>query len=196
MPINKKGGKKFKKYKKVTDEKKIMVLKEDDNEEYAKVIKLLGNGRLLANLKDKTEKLCNIPGRLKRKKTWINIDDIILISIREFQTDKADVIYVYNQSQINILKTKNLLPLFFYNNSYEINQSNEDTSFVFESNCENEYNNNTSIKDKDKDKDNSEDSNISEDSNDSEDNNLSFKNGLTSYKSSLNENNDINLEDI
>ena len=72
MGINKKGGKKFKRGKKCSSEKKVMVFKEDENEEYAKVTKFLGNGRIYAILKDKTEKLCIIPGSFKKKKKWIS----------------------------------------------------------------------------------------------------------------------------
>jgi translation initiation factor 1A len=118
-----KGGKKHKKSKKMLPEKKIMVYKEAD-EEYAKVVKMLGNGRLYALLGDGTEKLCIIPGKMKKKKMWIKPDDIILITIRSYQESKSDVIYLYPPSQVNILKSNNHLP----KNLYEEFIDNKDIS--------------------------------------------------------------------
>ena len=37
-------------------------------------------------------------------KVWINVGDIILLSVREFQDDKADVINKYNNDEIRALK--------------------------------------------------------------------------------------------
>jgi len=37
-------------------------------------------------------------------KVWINVGDIILLSVREFQDDKADVIHKYNNDEIRALK--------------------------------------------------------------------------------------------
>jgi len=45
-----------------------------------------------------------------QKKVWINKDDIILISLRNFQDDKADVIHKFNPDEIQELKRKNQLP--------------------------------------------------------------------------------------
>lgn len=51
------------------------------------------NGRLEAQCFDGTRRLGNIRGKL-RKKVWINQGDIILLSLRDYQDDKGDVMYV------------------------------------------------------------------------------------------------------
>lgn len=53
------------------------------------------NGRLEAQCFDGTRRLGNIRGKL-RKKVWINQGDIILLSLRDYQDDKGDVMYVHN----------------------------------------------------------------------------------------------------
>lgn len=54
---------------------------------------LFRNGRLEAQCFDGTRRLGNIRGKL-RKKVWINQGDIILLSLRDYQDDKGDVMYV------------------------------------------------------------------------------------------------------
>jgi translation initiation factor 1A len=45
-----------------------------------------------------------------QKKVWINVGDIILISLRDYQDEKADVIYKYNPDEARALKAKGELP--------------------------------------------------------------------------------------
>jgi translation initiation factor 1A len=55
-------------------------------------MRTLGNGRLEALcFDDGKRRLCHIRRKL-RKKVWINTADIILVGLRDFQDDKADVI--------------------------------------------------------------------------------------------------------
>lgn len=39
----------------------------EDGQEYAQVVKMLGNGRLEANCFDGTSRLCHIRGKLRKK---------------------------------------------------------------------------------------------------------------------------------
>ena len=47
-----------------------------------------------------------------RKRVWINVDDFIMISLRDCNTtdDKADIIYKYNDSEVRKLMKKGQLP--------------------------------------------------------------------------------------
>ncbi|KAI8599600.1 eukaryotic translation initiation factor 1A, X-chromosomal, partial [Dissophora ornata] len=87
-------------------EKRELVFKED---EYAQVLKMLGNGRVEAQCFDGEKRLAHIRGKM-RKKVWINQGDIILISLRDFQDDKADVILKYNTEEARNLKAYGELP--------------------------------------------------------------------------------------
>lgn len=103
MP-NHKGGKKHRRAKKggggnFTRE---LVLK-SEGQEYARVEQMLGNGRLRAQCYDGKNRLCTIRGNM-RKKVWVCTGDLILIGIREFQDDKADVMHKYSADEDRKLK--------------------------------------------------------------------------------------------
>ena len=76
---------------------------------YAQVVKMLGNGRLEAMCFDGVKRLCHIRGKL-RKKVWINTADIILIGLRDFQDEKADVILKYTADEARQLKSRGEIP--------------------------------------------------------------------------------------
>lgn len=77
--------------------------------EYAQVIKMLGNGRLEALCFDGAKRLAHIRGKL-RKKVWINQGDIILLSLREYQDEKGDVLLKYSADEARSLKQYGELP--------------------------------------------------------------------------------------
>ena len=88
-----KGGKNRRRGKNDGDEKRELVFKED-GQEYAQVLRMLGNGRLEAQCIDGVKRLCHIRGKM-RKKVWVNTGDIVLLGLRDFQDEKADVILKY-----------------------------------------------------------------------------------------------------
>ena len=110
----KKGGKKGKKAKKVKDdfeiERELDFKNIEDNQEYAQVIKLLGNCRCTVLCIDGIERLAHIRGSMTKKKQWIKIGDIILVSLREFEQNKCDVLYLYTLKEARKLKNLGELP--------------------------------------------------------------------------------------
>lgn len=70
---------------------------------------MLGNGRLEALCFDGEKRLAHIRGKL-RKKVWINQGDIILLSLREYQDEKGDVILKYSADEARSLKAYGELP--------------------------------------------------------------------------------------
>ncbi|KAH8112634.1 eukaryotic translation initiation factor 1A [Phellopilus nigrolimitatus] len=110
MPKNKgKGGKNRRRGKNENDDDKRELVFKEDGQEYAQVTKMLGNGRLEAQCFDGEKRLAHIRGKM-RKKVWINQGDIILLSLREFQDDKADVIVKYTSEEARNLKAYGELP--------------------------------------------------------------------------------------
>jgi translation initiation factor 1A len=73
------------------------------------VIKMLGNGRLESMCFDGVKRLAHIRGKL-RKKVWINQGDIILLSLRDYQDEKGDVILKYTADEARSLKAYGELP--------------------------------------------------------------------------------------
>merc|ERR1712129_293464 len=80
-----------------------------DGQEYAQVTRMLGNGRLEAFCFDGVNRLCHIRGKL-RKRVWIGVGDIVLLGLREFQDQKADIILKYDGDEARSLKSYNELP--------------------------------------------------------------------------------------
>ncbi|CAO1394395.1 unnamed protein product [Diamesa hyperborea] len=110
MPKNKgKGGKNRRRGKNENESEKRELIFKEDEQEYAQVTKMLGNGRLEAMCFDGQKRLCHIRGKL-RKKVWINQGDIILIGLREYQNTKADVIFKYTPDEARNLKTYGEFP--------------------------------------------------------------------------------------
>ncbi|KAH7038510.1 translation initiation factor eIF-1A [Macrophomina phaseolina] len=110
MPKNKgKGGKNRRRGKNENDREKRELVFKEEGQEYAQVVKMLGNGRLEAQCFDGEKRLAHIRGKM-RKKVWINQGDIILLSLREYQDEKGDVILKYNADEARSLKAYGELP--------------------------------------------------------------------------------------
>lgn len=90
------------------DEKRELIFKED-GQEYAQVLRMLGNGRLEAACIDGVKRLCHIRGKM-RKKVWVSTGDVILLGLRDYQDEKADVILKYAPDEARSLKAYGELP--------------------------------------------------------------------------------------
>jgi len=71
--------------------------------EYAWVTKMLGNGRVTVKNADKNERLGIIRGSM-RKRDWISVGDLVLVTLRGFQDDKVDIVFRYNESEVRLLR--------------------------------------------------------------------------------------------
>jgi translation initiation factor 1A len=117
-------------------EKKELFFKEE-NQEYGQILKMLGNGRCETYCFDGVKRLCHIRGKMK-KKIWINVGDIVLIGLRDFQIQKGDILLKYNTTEVKNLKACGELPLNVnVNDSADLNEKNEknetlDQGFDFE----------------------------------------------------------------
>jgi translation initiation factor 1A len=77
--------------------------------EYAQVTRMLGNGRVEAFCFDGTKRLAHIRGNM-RNKVWVNLGDIVLLGLRDYQEDKADIILKYSADEARTLKSYGELP--------------------------------------------------------------------------------------
>lgn len=98
MTRNTKGGKGYKKGKKGGNEVNIKkpIIYRQEGEEYAIISKMLGNCRVSCSCLDGIERLGVIRGSFV-KKVWISLGDVVLVSIRDFQDSKCDLIHKYNE---------------------------------------------------------------------------------------------------
>ena len=70
----------------------------EDSQVYGKVLKLLGDSRCLISCDDGKERQCTVRGKMK-KRIWIILNDIVLVSLRDSLQDKGDIIHKYNDSE-------------------------------------------------------------------------------------------------
>ena len=117
---NKKGGKKHKRGKKDGFETKILRLKED-GQEYAQIKALKGNCRFDVICFDGKERMATLCGAMRKRK-YVNQNDIVLVSLRDFQDSKCDIIDVYDDNQVQSLKDSKLIP-----ESIQLGEENEFT---------------------------------------------------------------------
>ena len=69
----------------------------------------LGGSRCKVLCSDGKERICRIPGRLKRS-LWVRENDIVLVEPWEFGGDeKGDIIFKYRKSQVKWLKNNHYL---------------------------------------------------------------------------------------
>ena len=111
MP-NKKGGKKFKRGKKNTDYERQLILKNvKEDQEYAQVRQVLGNGRYKLFCFDGKDRMGIAAGNIKRK-TRISLNDVVLTSKWDFQTndDKCSIVHSYGEDEVQKLKRQNEFP--------------------------------------------------------------------------------------
>tara|TARA_B100002051_G_C16562222_1_gene548163 strand:+ start:227 stop:715 length:489 start_codon:yes stop_codon:yes gene_type:complete len=106
--VNKKGGKKHKRGKKNTDIQKKLRYKEE-GQEYAQIKAVKGNCRFDLSVFDGKERLGILCGTM-RKRRFVNARDVVLVSIRDFEDSKCDIIDVYDDNQVRQLKSEKEIP--------------------------------------------------------------------------------------
>ena len=161
MP-NKKGGKKFKKGKKETSFDRKLILKDPkEDQEYAKIKKVNGSGRYQLLCFDGSERLGIAAGNI-RKKTRLILNDIVLVSLWDFQESKCSIIHKYESDEVQKLKSQDEFPKNI--NLEEDNPFNEnDVSFSFNMPSDNEDDEDKEDKDKSYDSSSSSDEEINMD---------------------------------
>ena len=83
---------------------------------YCKVLKKLGGTHMQVISKDGKTMTAKISGTMRKRK-WINVGDIVLVSPRDFETnqDNCDILYCYNYEEAKGLVSMGEIP-------FEINQ--------------------------------------------------------------------------
>ena len=101
------------KSKSQTNKKRIPMNREllfkDDGQEYACVIRMLGNSRCEVQCIDGAKRLARIRGKMKNT-VWIKIGDYVLVGLREFQDEKCDIIHKYMDEEIRNLRSYGEIP--------------------------------------------------------------------------------------
>jgi translation initiation factor 1A len=84
----------------------------EEGQSYAIVQDLIGNGRLRALCSDSVVRLAKIRGSLRKTshKIIIEKNDLILVSFRDFEPDKVDVLHKYTYDEANLIMNTFELP--------------------------------------------------------------------------------------
>lgn len=100
-------------------ESKRTLLYKEQFEEYAKIVKLLGSRKVILTLPSGSEVMGSIPGRFS-KRVWFTVGDIALVTTREFEANKYDIIYKYTRPEVTALEKVGQIPTFFLDPSSHI----------------------------------------------------------------------------
>ena len=127
--VNKKGGKKHKRGKKDNFQTKEL-RKKDDGQEYAQIKTCKGNCRFDIMCFDGKERAAILCGTMRKRK-FINLRQIVLVSLRDFQDSICDIIDCYDDNQVKLLKEMKDIP-----ESIELEENNDfintDNDIIFE----------------------------------------------------------------
>jgi translation initiation factor 1A len=86
---------------------KVRIPKEE--EVVGVVISMMGGSRVLVECSDEKERLCRIPGKIKRN-IWVKSGDYVIVQPWEVESDKkGDIVWRYTRYQAEWLKRKGLL---------------------------------------------------------------------------------------
>lgn len=101
-----------------------------DYEEYAYVLKLLGNCRVTLITNSGEECIGVIRGTLRKftRRVLIEKGDIVIVSKRDYQNNKVDIVHKFNREQITFLinekKLSNTLLNNYNNRNFSIDEKN------------------------------------------------------------------------
>ena len=152
MVKNTTGGSKHKKYANkssdITQYNIKNLIKQGDEQMYAYIDTVFGNCRFNVKCIDNKIRLAHIRGKL-RKRSWCSQGDIVLISTRDFQDDKCDIIQKYNPDEVAVLIQYNEISQSFgkidksyiYDIDYKLYQKNNNQN----DNNQNDNNQNDNI---------------------------------------------------
>jgi len=109
----------------------------DEYQEYGKVTKVCGNCRFMVMLPDSKEYLAVLCRRMF-KRAWVSVDQIVLVSRRDFQENKVDIIHRYTDEDVRTLIQMNELPTLFM-----VSPRDDDDTFDIDHQAINENTENT-----------------------------------------------------
>ncbi len=137
MPKNVKGGNKAKSQKNSSGQEKkreVATPEEEDDSHIAIITKVHGDSRYLCQIVDQNGIQPKVyPTTMSKgtknkygRGTIVGVGTYVLISIREFQKDKSDIIFVYRDSEIQYLVDNNYLKITQIDND----NADDDIQFV------------------------------------------------------------------
>ncbi len=92
-----------------SEEPRLRLPRRNDGEIVCVVTELMGGSRLTVNCEDGKERMCRIPGRIRRK-LWIKSGDYICVTPWSIEpNEKCDLEYRYTAAQAEQLKQRGII---------------------------------------------------------------------------------------
>jgi len=103
-------------------EKRLIIEADINGQVYGIIEKALGNRFFNVNCFDNVKRRCKI----RKKRTKVDEGDCVIVSLRNFDDNNADIIHKYNSDEITYLQSVGLLPMFDIttNSSKDDNENN------------------------------------------------------------------------
>jgi translation initiation factor 1A len=129
MVKNTKGGKRAKNLARknidVDRSLKFDDLVKTEDQEYAKVTKVNGGHRYNLNCYDKVNRLGISRGKINKGK--VEIGTLVLISKRDYQDNKCDILHIYNSDELKLLVSNGEIDSNFAKNDTESTSTGDDS---------------------------------------------------------------------
>jgi len=91
-----------------SEERRMRLPHKKDLEMFGVVVQLHGSNKIRVMCEDGEERVCRIPGKMK-KRVWVRENDVVIIKLWEFQKSKADLVWRYIGGQVDNLRRRGLL---------------------------------------------------------------------------------------
>lgn len=85
------------------------LIRKEEQQEYGQAMKMLGSGHIQVYCFDGKTRLGHIRGKMA-KRVWVNAGDIVLLGLRDYQDEKADIIGKYSADEVRQLRKLGDLP--------------------------------------------------------------------------------------
>ena len=91
---------------KPNEEKRNLIEADLDNQVYGTIEKALGSRFFEVNCLDNKKRRCKV----RKKRMKVKVNDTVIISLREFDDNNADIIYKYEDDEVRVLQKKGIIP--------------------------------------------------------------------------------------
>lgn len=81
----------------------------EESQEYAQVEKCEGGPHMRLRCADGHARLGVVRGKMRRRQ-WMRVGDTVLVSLRDFQDDKCDILHTYTAEEVRKLRSLGALP--------------------------------------------------------------------------------------
>ena len=90
------------------EETRLRTPNKKELEMFGLLVQLHGSDQVRVLCEDGLERMCRIPGKM-RKKVWLREGDVVIVKLWEIQKSRADVVWRFFGAQVEQLRRKGYL---------------------------------------------------------------------------------------